>query len=224
MTRTRLRALAGLGLAATVLLTGCNAVPDFNPGVAARVDNSTVSLNTVDDTTAALCAYAEPQLKDGQVLPMHYLRGQVASALALRLAADRFAASLGVSADPSYDAAVKQAEASLKDLPADQLQAVIDVQGSSTYVQAIETSAGAKLVPDAAPQAQAAAGQKAFQKWLGDNDVQMDPRFGVSVASGAAAPVDTSISFPIDEITKKADADQPDTDYAASLPESQRCG
>lgn len=224
MTRTRLRALAALGLAATVLLTGCNAVPGFNPGVAARVDDATVSLRTVDDVTASLCEYAEPQLQDGQAIPMRYLRSQVASSLALRLAADEFAAGLDVTAGSAYDDAVAQAEASLAELPDEQVKAVIDVQGASTYVAAIEQAAGAELAPDAGAQAQAAAGQKAFQEWLADNDIAMDPRFGVTIDSGAATPADTSLSFPAGEIAGLADAEQPDADFAAGLPETQRCG
>lgn len=223
MTRTRTRALAALGLAATVLLTGCNAVPDFNPGVAARVDDATVSLSPVNDVTAAFCDYAEPQLQD-QVIPLSYLRSQVASSLALRVAADEFAAGLDVAADPSYDAAVKQAEASLAELPAEQVEAVIEVQGASAYVQAVEQSAGAEILPDGDPEAQAAAGQKAFQKWLADNDVRIDPRFGVTIDSGAATPTDTSLSFPGGVTAALAGAEQPDADYAADLPETQRCG
>ena len=116
------------------------------------------------------------------------------------------------------------AEASLAELPDEQVKAVIDVQGASTYVAAIEQAAGAELAPDAGAQAQAAAGQKAFQEWLADNDIAMDLRFGVTIDSGAATPADTSLSFPAGEIAGLADAEQPDADFAAGLPETQRCG
>ena len=63
MTSTRLRTLAALAAASTVLLTGCNAVPGFNPGVAARVADDTVSLQTVDEVSTSYCEYVETQLQ-----------------------------------------------------------------------------------------------------------------------------------------------------------------
>ena len=224
MTSTRLRTLAALAAASTVLLTGCNAVPGFNPGVAARVADDTVSLQTVDEVSTSYCEYVETQLQEGQVLPQHYLRGQVAGSLALRSAADQFAAEHDVTADPSYAIAAHRAAQSLSDLTDAQLQAVIDVQGAATYVQAVERSVGASMGASGGAKGETAAGEQAFQQWLDDNDVQIDPRFGVTIDSGSTAPADTSVSFPLGVTATKAGADQPDTDYAADLPESQRCG
>jgi len=47
------RSLAGLAVAA-LLLTGCGSVPAFNPGVAARVADSSISNNEVEDVAAAV--------------------------------------------------------------------------------------------------------------------------------------------------------------------------
>jgi peptidyl-prolyl cis-trans isomerase SurA len=220
---TRIR-LVGVAIAATVLLTGCNEVPAFTPGVAARVGDDTISVSTVDDMTADYCAAAETQLQEGQALPQHYLRGQVAGSLALRAAADQFAAEHGVSADPSYDAAVKQAEQSLADLSEAQRQAIIDVQGAATYVTAVEKAVGATLGGGGGDKAKQAAGQQAFQQWLADQDVSIDPRFGVSIDDGTSQLVDTSLSYALSDTSTKADADQPDTEYAGALPDTQRCG
>ena len=220
---TRIR-LVGVAIAATVLLTGCNEVPAFTPGVAARVGDDTISVSTVDDMTADYCAAAETQLQEGQALPQHYLRGQVAGSLALRAAADQFAAEHGVSADPSYDAAVKQAEQSLADLSEAQRQAIIDVQGAATYVTAVEKAVGASLGGGGGDKAKQAAGQQAFQQWLADQDVSIDPRFGVSIDDGTSQLVDTSLSYALSDTSTKADADQPDTEYAGALPDTQRCG
>jgi peptidyl-prolyl cis-trans isomerase SurA len=224
LSAVRLRTLAGLALASTLLLTGCGSVPAFNPGVAARVDGDTISLGRVDDVATSYCDAAEKQLQAGQVLPMHYLRGRVAGSLALRVAADRFAAAHGVSADSAYDTAVRNAQSQLAGLPEDQRQALIDVQGAAIYVQAVEKSVGASLGATGSEKAQVAAGQKAFQKWLDDQDIRLDPRFGVSIADGEVKPVDTSVSYPLGATAKSADADQPDTTYAGGLPETQRCG
>lgn len=214
----------GIALATTVLLTGCNSVPAFNPGVAAQVGDDTISMGTVDDMTTAYCQAAETQLQEDQALPLHYLRGQVAGSLALRAAADQFAAEHGVTADPSYDAAVKQAEQSLADLSEAQRQAIIEVQGAATYVAAVEKAVGATLGGGGGDKAKQAAGQQAFQDWLADQDVSIDPRFGVSIGDGTSQPADTSLSYGLSDTASKADADQPDTEYAGALPDSQRCG
>lgn len=221
MTRTR---LVGVAIAATVLLTGCNEVPAFSPGVAARVGDDTISVSTVDDMTDAYCQAAETQLQEGQALPQHYLRGQVAGSLALRAAADQFAAEHGVTADPSYDAAVQQAEQSLADLSEAQRQAIIEVQGAATYVAAVERAVGASLGGGGGDKAKQAAGQQAFEKWLADQDISIDPRFGVSIDDGTSQPVDTSLSYALSDISTRAGADQPDTEYAGGLPDTQRCG
>ena len=223
MTRTRLVGV-GIALAATVLLTGCDSVPAFNPGVAAQVGDDSIPMSTVDDTTAAYCEAAETQLQEDQALPLHYLRGQVAGSLALRSAADQFAAEHGVTADASYDAAVEQAEQSLADLGEAQRQAIIEVQGAATYVKAVETAVGASLGGGGDAKAELAAGQEAFQSWLADQDVRLDPRFGVSISEGISSPTDTGLSYPLSDTATTADADQPDTEYAGALPDSQRCG
>ena len=49
---TRVSSLAGLAVAAAVLLTGCGSVPDLNPGVGVRVDDTTYSMGDVDDLAA----------------------------------------------------------------------------------------------------------------------------------------------------------------------------
>ncbi len=88
MTRTRARSLAGLALASTLLLTGCGSVPGFNPGVASRVGDETVTTNDVDEVTESYCGAAEAQLTDGQVLPNSYLRGDHAEFELLEETAD----------------------------------------------------------------------------------------------------------------------------------------
>ena len=219
MTRIRLIALAS---ASVVLLTGCGAVPAFNPGVAARVGDETVSLNEVDDVSSSFCEYGEGQLQAGQALAGHYLRSQVAGALALRTAVDQFAEENGVSAAEDYAKAVAQAEKQLASLPDDQVQAVIDVQGVPLYAQAVEKSVGEQQGASGDEATQ--VGQAAFVEWLDEQDIEIDPRFGISIEDGAPQPADTSLSFGVGDTTKKADASEPDTEYAALLPETQRCG
>ena len=228
MTPIRMRSLAGLALASTVLLTGCDSAPAFSPGVAARVGDETISVNTVDEVTATYCDAAEQQFEEGQVLAQHYLRGQVAGNLTLRSAAEQFADEVGVTADEEYDQAVAAAEESLAGTPDDQIQALVDVQGATTFVGAVEKAAGETILDErgdtGGEKAARAAGQEAFLAWLDDNTVEINPTFSVSIKDGAAVPTDTSISFGLSQVVEQADASEPDTAYAATLPEPQRCG
>lgn len=226
--RSRAISWAGLALASTVLLTGCDSTPAFSPGIAARVGDETISVGTVDEVTEAYCAAAEQQFEEGQVLAQHYLRGQVAGNLTLRSAADQFADEVGVTADEEYEQAAAAARESLGTLPDDQVQALIDVQGTTTYVGAIQKSAGEAILDEqgesGGEKAARAAGQEAFLGWLDDNEVAIDPKFSVAIVDGAVVPTDTSLSYGLGETAKKADASEPDTAYAAALPDSQRCG
>lgn len=228
MTPFRLRSLAGLALASTVLLTGCDSAPAFSPGVASRVGDETISVNTVDEVAESYCTAAERQFEEGQVLAQHYLRGQVAGNLTLRSAAEQFAEEVGVTAHTEYDKAVAAAEESLVGVPDDQRQALIDVQGASTFAGAVERAAGAAILEErgetVGEEAARAAGQEAFLAWLDDNTVEINPVFSVSIVDGGAIPTDTSISFGLSQVVEQADASEPDTAYAASLPEPQRCG
>jgi hypothetical protein len=231
VTPTRVRSLAGLALASTVLLSGCGgAVPSFNPGLAARVGDQTITSHDVDDVAESYCGAAEQQLQEGQVLPQHYLRGEVAGGLALRAAADQLLDEYGVAADDQYDQAVAQARSqeAIKALPADQQDALIDVQGAALYVQAAELAVGRAILEKQGrtpkDKAAQAVGVKAFQAWLDDHDVQINPQYGVSIDKGQTAVADTSLSYALGDTATKADAQQPDTTYAAGLPDTQRCG
>ncbi|GAA1760647.1 hypothetical protein GCM10009795_003870 [Nocardioides hankookensis] len=225
---TRVSPLAGLAVAAAVLLTGCGAVPDLNPGIAVVVGDDSVTTRHVADLSSDYCDAAAPQL-EGQALPRHYLNGRVAGSIALRSAADQMMAEHGVEADSSYAAAVKQAEAQLTDLTTAQRDAIVEVQGAETYVAAAETSVGKATLSkqgESSPSADdaKAAGQKEFEAWLDDHDVRIDPRYGVAIEKGQAVLTDTSLSQPVTSTAKQADATTPDSTYAAALPTAQRCG
>ena len=230
MTRTRVRSLAGLALVSTFLLTGCGSVPGFNPGVAVRVDDDTVTVQHVDDLADDYCGAAEAQLQAGQVLPNHYLRGEVAGSLALRAVANQLLDEYDVEIDNQYDDAVAQAKTQLASLPADQRDALIEVQGATIYVSSVERAIGhAILAQEGTDQsgqddAAQAAGQKAFGAWVADHDIRIDPRFGVEIVKDQTVIADTDVSFAQGDTATKADAKTPDTDYAAALPDSQRCG
>jgi len=220
------RGLAALAAASAVLLTGCGAANGPQPGLAARVADETVSTAQVrdvaDDYCSALVARQAPAIANSDIL------GQVASALALRAAADQFMAEHDVEPDGSYAQAVAANEQQTPDLTTEQRDAVVVTGGAPIYVQAAQIAVGRALLGDTASAEEAlATGQQEFGDWLVAHDVSLDPRYGVSIDSGALAPADTSISFAVSEIATAAaagaEADQGGT-TAADLPQTQRCG
>jgi hypothetical protein len=221
---TRVRGLALMAAVSAVLLTGCGAVPDLNPGVAVRVGDDTVSTQEVADAAAAYCD-GSLKLKPGSVTPNHYINGLTASSFVLRDAADALMADHGVTIDASYGKAIDQAQAQLAPLSDAQREAVIQVGAASLYVAAAETAVGRDVLGGSPSDDDAqAAGAKEFASWLDDQDVRIDPRYGVTIDQGTVAAADTSLSFALGDTAKKADAAQPDATYAAALPAGQRCG
>lgn len=218
--------LAGLAAASVVLLTGCGAVPDLNPGVAVRVDDDTVSTRDLKDLAVDYCSALAAGDQAGGAVPNHFVYGLSASSLGLRSAASQLMAEHGVTLDASYDKTVEQAKTEqLANLDEAQRDAVIEVGAASIYVTAAETSVGREVLGGAPSDEDAqAAGQKALVAWIDDHDVRVDPKYGVSIATGTAVLSDTSISYSISDVAKAGQAEQPDNAAAAALPESQRCG
>ncbi|GAA4378114.1 hypothetical protein [Nocardioides caricicola] len=223
MTPTRVRSLAGLA-AAALLLTGCGSVPAFNPGVAARVADTTITTNEVDDTAADYCSAVETQLEEGQAVANSVVDTQVAGSLALQEAGEQFAAAQGVEPDPSYQDAADSLEQSIAGLSPEQQDAVRRVNLARPYVAAVELAVGIEEVGDDDPEAAAAAGHEAFASWLDDQDVRIDPRYAVSIEDGTMAPADTTISFAVSDVAKAGQAAEADPAAGAALPVSQRCG
>jgi peptidyl-prolyl cis-trans isomerase SurA len=212
-------------------LTGCGvAGTSFQPGVAARVGNDTVSVREVDSLASNYCSSIEKQLgANNQVVPQRYLRSGIVGQLALVSAARQLATQYGVEPGADYTRKVADLHHAVADLPAEQGQAVIEVESSSAYLQGVVTAIGEKELQrqgTAAPGAAAAAtaGKKVFTRWLDDHDVRIDPQFGVQISQGQPVPTDGSLSYAVSDAAKQGDAAQPDQLYAASLPDAHRCG
>jgi hypothetical protein len=225
VTTSRLRSLAGLGLAATVLLTGCGA-SGWNPGVGVRVADESISLNEVQDTATSYCSAVETQLEEGTAVANSVVGSQVAGSLALRTAAEQWAASVGVEPAEDYDIAADSLDRALAGLSEDQQEAVRAVNLAQPYVDSVTLAYGQEEVGDSDKQVEAAraAGQEAFAAWLDDQDVQVDPRYSVTLEDGAIARADTQVSYPVSETAESVASGEPDADYANDLAPDQRCG
>ncbi len=213
---TRTRSLVGLALASTVLMTGCSAtggVSGWNPGVAARVADDTISLADVDETSAAYCEALLKNPQNDQIIPGRFVQGRVVANLALRAAAEQFAEAEGITPDESYDQTVRQAESndSFAGLTDEEKDAVIAVDGAGYYVQAVQQAAGED-------------GEQQFVAWLGEHQPELDPRYGIAIEDGQVVSADTSVSVAVSDTAEQASASEPDPASAAGLPASQRCG
>ena len=228
MTRVFPRLCTGAALAAAsvVLLTGCGAVPDLNPGVAVRVDDDSVSTRDLEDLATDYCSALSSGDQAGGAVPNHFVYGLSASSLGLRSSASQLMAEHDVTLDASYDKTVEQAKTEqLADLDDAQRDAVIEVGAASIYVTAAETAVGRKVLGGTpSDEAALAAGESAFVAWIDEHDVRIDPKYGVSIETGKAVLADTSISYSVSDVAKAGQAEQPDNTLAAALPESQRCG
>ena len=212
-------------------LSGCGvAGTDFHPGVAAQVDGDRISVSKVDDVAGSYCDAIVSQLQgQHQALPLSYLRGGVAGELALKSAAEQFAAEHGVGPGEGYQQKVSQLQTATSQLPADQVSAVIEVESAADYISGVEEAVGEQQLrrqgtSQPGPTAAQKAGKQAFISWLDEQHVQIDPQFGVQIKGDQAVPADTSVSYALSGPAKQGTAQTPDQTYAAGLPASHRCG
>lgn len=229
------RPLAGT-VAASVLvlagaLSGCGvAGTGFHPGVAAQVGDDQIKVSQVDEIASNYCSAITEQLRgQNQVLPLRYLRGGIAGQLALVAAAEQVADEYGVEPGLQYDQKVADLEAAVAELPDSQQDAVVAIESSASYLSGVQQAVGEELLREqgnAQPTIEEStqAGQQAFNEWLDEQDVSIDPQFGVELQDGQAVPTDTSLSRAVGTTAKNGNADSPDPAYAGSLPASLRCG
>jgi hypothetical protein len=163
---------------------------------------------------------------------MSYVRAYVVRNLTVRAAAQQLAQHYAITLPPSYDQAVRDLRTQLAGVREDRLDNVLEVESVGAYVQAVETEVGGLLLGQAGTsgaddQAKQARGQDALQQWLSEHPADVNPLYGISVAdTSLQAPtfVDTSTSYPVSADAINGAKKEPDQAYAATLPETQRCG
>lgn len=227
MSMSRPGLIAGLALAGA-LLTGCGSA---SPGVAVQVGDAEITTNRVDELAGEYCRAIEDQLaaqNPPQVVPNRYFRGGIAGTLTMREIGEQVAEEYGVEAGSVYDEKVAQLEQSVAVLDVDVREAVIEVESSSAYVEAIQAAVGEILLEEEGASAdeysdQVARGQQVFEDWISENGVTFDPALGVTLDKGQIRSADTSISYAVGDNAVKGAADEPDPAYAAALPDSQTC-
>ena len=79
---------------------------------------------------------------------------------------------------------------------------MVAIESSASYLSGVQQAVGAELLREqgnAQPTIEEStqAGQQAFNEWLDDQDVSIDPQFGVELQDGQAVPTDTSLSHAV---------------------------
>jgi peptidyl-prolyl cis-trans isomerase SurA len=225
------RYLAGVAVVAALTLTGCGT---GGPGVAAKVGDDTVSTSDVNRLTVGYCRALEPQIvSQGQVVPMRLVRSFVVGSLTLEAAAKQLAAEHGITQPEGYLDRLKELQTQAAGLPAAHQDDFIEVGSARAYVTAVEHQIGGQLLldegtPDANDDQKVARGREELNVWLGDHDVDLNPRYGIDLADGTITDVANDTSFPLSKdavAAGKFSSDSgPDQTYSAALPASQRCG
>lgn len=223
----RLVGVAGV-VAVGALLAGCGSA---SPGVAVQVGDERITTNRIDELASEYCQAIADQLaaqNPPQVVPNRYFRGGIAGSLTLRSIGEQLGAEYDVEPGPTYQESVSQLEQSVSVLDEEVRDAVIEVESSSAYVEAMQAAVGGVLLEEEGASAaeysdQVARGQQAFEDWISENDVTFDPALGVSLAEGNVETKDTSLSFAVGDSAVQGAADEPDPAYAAALPDSQTC-
>jgi hypothetical protein len=219
---SRLGRLAVLG-AVVALLSGCGAA---QPGVAAEVGQDTITVDEVDALTARLCAVQEeipenPNVPD--VVSGGTARNSAMQALILRSIADQMAADYGVEAGADFQGQVDRLRLQLGTVDEDKLEAALPAYTSLAYFLDIMRQIGETTDNSLSGDAALTAGIERARTWEKDHGIETNPMFGsFSIGEQEIESERSDLAFAVSESAKSADEGA--DGYAASLPESQRCG
>ena len=223
MSISRLGRLAVLG-AAVALLSGCGAA---RPGLAAEVGEKTITVNEVDELTDSLCAVQKdvpgqdpnaPQVVSGE-----QARNSALQALILRSIADQMADDYGVESGSDFQAQVHQVRLQFGTVDDDLVEAALPAYTSIAYFIDIMRQIGDTTANGLSDDEALAAGIKLAQTWETENGVETNPKFdSFSIGAQEIKSERSDLAFGVSKAAK--DAEEGSDGYAASLPESQRCG
>jgi hypothetical protein len=229
--------VALLAVPCVLLLSGCGvAGTEFNPGVAVRVGDETISTDRIDELTSRYCGAVEEQVvAGGQSIPLAGFKGAIAAQLALKSAAEQIADDFGVSLSSEYRTQLTQIvqQADSSGYEGDERDAYIEVQSTQPLYIDLLTQVGGILLADEGEEDptidfQQARGQDELAAWSEREGVSFDPRYGLEVVEGLPTPTDTDLAFAQGDLAKAGKALQtatePDPTYIAALPTSATCG
>lgn len=223
------RPLAGLAAAAllgTGVLSGCG-VSEIQaaPGVAAEIDGRQITVEEVDDLSVATCEVlrSNPELL-GQGYTGSTVRDTVLAQLAQREIGDLIAAENDVDSDVIYGSAAQQARLGLAQADPEQLEEVLPVFASSSYLRAVVAEVVDPALPGDADEATRLASYQTYlSAWQAAHDVSTNPLF---TAVDFTAPEERRNELSVavsDEAVELLTLDPAAVRLEERLPASQRC-
>lgn len=224
-TAARVRRAAGVaGL--LLLATGCS---QLGPGTASVVDGERITVAEVDALTAAQCDLAAQQAVtgQGQVFAISTVKQSILGALIETTLNEQFAEDLDVTPSPELvEEIVAQA---VPPAEGESAEAFNDFQeryivSQLALAQAGADGAGEELTTqNIAPAFE--LGQRQLEEWRADREVVTDARYAPDAEGLPATGTGSgSVSQAASAFAVQGSAAEPDPDYVASLPASQRCG
>jgi len=241
-TRSWRRCGAGLVTAALAAgaLSGCGvAGTEFRPGIAAEVEDVTISMNDVDEAVDGACIYFTDNRAEGaSAFPRWEVRQQLAQLTIQRAVVEQLVDETDAELGGIYETSLAQLDESYGDLPAEQRDGLILGYEAATYIDLGLAAVGTALLEDdgvADPDQQDATdrGREAFSGWIAEHDIEINPIFSLAIADGDIAPVTDELSVPQSAFAAQTKAsptsDDPDKQaaraaYVKSLPAEQQCG
>ncbi len=181
------QAICAVATAVAVLATsGCGT--DLRPGVAASVNEETITESTIDDLTEAICAFNEIQRKE-QGLPqpgqsVQELRASLVESLIILEITDQAAEERGVTVSDALVSKIAAGTVIPDDLAADH-RALLEEFLKERTLQALQQGAiGANLedpavtTADKIDQSDVTAANSYLKKFAEQQDVEVSPRYG----------------------------------------------
>lgn len=202
MSTTRRRAAITVPLVlAGLALSGCGVAQEqIRPGTAADVDGAGIDSSYVDDTVDGACDYLDAQAGGGAI-PRAALRRLVVETLVREKAAEQLVDELGAELSDTYPEALAGIEQDYTDAPDEQAEAMRVGDRSNTYVAYAADAIGNTLLREETGREPGVAqeirdrGNEAIAQWLADNDVDLNPTYGLRLDEGAFV-ADDGLSVP----------------------------
>lgn len=210
-------------------LAGCSSL---DPGAAARVGETRITMDEVDELADAQCNAADQAAETGQstATPVSRIRQQSLNLLIDVELTQQFAAAEDVSVSKQVaDSYFGLFEQGLEQLPDDDREVLEPLfrdwaQGRAALVAAGAEEAGQPAVTDQQQQQQLELqGIAVRDAWAEDVEVESDPRFAPG-ENGLPGGGDGSVSRPTSDFAKSARAEEADPAWVGSLPAGQKCG
>lgn len=203
--RTLVVAATTIGLALVATACGNNVIgaDGPQPGVAAQVEDSEISLDDLGSVVDGLCALqaADP---NAATTSRAYAQSQILQAWVGSLVDAEFAEDQGLDVDPQNPGL--ELAPGWEDVDEDDRDPLRDYVEAFVYSSAVQEAAGEDQMPDPA-----------------DYDITINPRFDVMLEDGTFVPAGDQLSVPVSG-EAALDTEAPTPEMLEDLPDDELCG